>query len=140
MRLCGPLSVFAIVLPVEGCLLDPVEASTDEQELVAVQELELHVDLVAVHFAIKDQLIWSRALEGKGCFPVLVIGVSESEDFAIDIDRGTVTGEGIVHALKGHPSGGVKDCAPPAFVVGEEWRVNLPVYRELVDVPDAVEC
>ena len=120
--------------------MDPVEAPTDEQKLVAVEELELHVDLVAVHVAIKDQLIWSRALEGKVCFPILVIVVSEGEDFAIDIDRGTVTGEGIVHALKGHPSGEVKDYAPPAFVIGEQWRANLPVYAELVDVPDAVEC
>ena len=62
---------------VEGVFLDPVEASVDEQERFAVNELKLHVDLVAVHVSIERQLTLGHALERKVCFPALVIVLCE---------------------------------------------------------------
>jgi hypothetical protein len=64
---------------VEGVFLDPVEASVDQQEGFAVNQLKLHVDLVAVHVSIERQLILVHALERKISFPVLVVVLCELE-------------------------------------------------------------
>jgi hypothetical protein len=60
-------------LPAVGSFLNPVEAALKQQELVEVKELELHVNLVAIHAAIHGQLILGRALEVKAGFPIFVI-------------------------------------------------------------------
>jgi hypothetical protein len=39
----------------EGIFLDPVKPATDNQELLVVHELELHVNLMAIHVAIEDR-------------------------------------------------------------------------------------
>lgn len=39
---------------VERVLLDPVEAAADQQKVLSVKELRLHLDRVTVHLAIED--------------------------------------------------------------------------------------
>ena len=39
-------------LSVEGDFLNPVKASVDQSETVAINQFQLHVDLVVVHLAI----------------------------------------------------------------------------------------
>lgn len=48
---------------VEGVFLNPVEAAAHQQELAVVKPLQLHVNAVAVHIAIKAQLLRGRPLE-----------------------------------------------------------------------------
>lgn len=71
--------------------------------------------LMAVHVAVEDQLIWGRALEGEACFPVFVAILCERKGSVVDFDGGSITGQGVVHALERHPDGNVKDDAPPAL-------------------------
>ena len=47
----------AAELAVVGVFLDPVEASADEEEFVAVLKAELDVGFVAVDIAVEDELI-----------------------------------------------------------------------------------
>lgn len=39
---------------VDGVFLNPVEAAANEHELTAINQLQLHVSLVAAHFAIEN--------------------------------------------------------------------------------------
>ena len=62
-----------------------MEASADEQELVAVSQLEQHLNSAAVHLAIQDQLVLGGALEGEGRFPAFVVAFGELEGFVVHI-------------------------------------------------------
>lgn len=50
-------------LPVKGNLPHPMKAEVDEQEAVAINQLQLHTNLVTIHLAIERQLIRCCALE-----------------------------------------------------------------------------
>jgi hypothetical protein len=95
-----------------------VKAAVHKQELVAVNELELHVNRVAVHLAIQRQLILRRTLKVEIALPVFVIVLRERKRLVIDIDRGAVTSKGLVHTFKGRPLGEIKNNTPPAIVIG----------------------
>jgi hypothetical protein len=43
-------------LAIEWIFLNPVEAAADEEELFVIDELELHVNLVALQQAVESQL------------------------------------------------------------------------------------
>src|SRR5277367_3179267 len=94
---------------VEGIFLNPVEAALDQHELIAVYQLQLHMNLVAIHVAIENQLILRDTLEGEAGFPVLVTVFGERESLVVRVDRGAVTGERIVHPLERHSLRKVKD-------------------------------
>jgi hypothetical protein len=126
-------------LAVERVFLDPVETAVDEQKLAEVNELELHVKLVAVHLAIQGQLIRCHTLEGEVGLPVLVVVLCERNGLVVEVEGSAAADERIVHALKGIPVGSVKDDAAPAIVVGKERRPELAVNPELLHIPDAVE-
>jgi hypothetical protein len=122
---------------VEWILLDPVKPATDKQELVEVNELELHMNPVAVHVAIHGHLILRHVLAIKVGFPVLVILLAECERISVDLC--VESRVGIVHALKRHPVGQVKDSPAPTIIVVEQRRADLTIDRKLVHIPDAVE-
>ena len=94
-----------------------MKASADEQELLPVKELQLHLELVTVHVAIEHQLIRGRSLEGEFRFPVLIVVLCEGEGSLLDIDGSAIRVEGIVHLLERHARRNVKDGAPPETTV-----------------------
>src|ERR1700675_4863307 len=112
--------------------LDPVKPATDKQELVEVNELQLHMNLVAIHVAIHGHLILRHALAIKVGFPVLVIILAECERISVDLCAKSRVG--IVHALKRHPVGLVKDSPAPAIIVVEQRRAELTIDRKLVHI------
>src|ERR1700722_12749250 len=95
----GPLSQ-------QSCVdsLHPVKAVTDELELVTVQEMQLHVELVFVQVAIQNQLIRRRAFESEVSIPVFAAatGVGKRYSLVANVNRGTVIGKRVIRALKGH--------------------------------------
>src|ERR1700754_886202 len=86
---------FKYELSVEGKLLDPVKTSSDQKELVAVNQLKLHVNLMLVHPAIEDELILSRAPKGEVRRPVLVVPLREGESCVRETYGSPVIGERI---------------------------------------------
>src|SRR5215469_1137998 len=66
-----PAMVF--LLAVERVFLDPVKAARNQQELLTVKELKLHMNFVIVHVAVECQSVGRRALKDKVGFPVLVV-------------------------------------------------------------------
>ena len=117
-----------------------MEAAVDQQELIAVDESQLDVNRVAVHVAVKGQLVLAQALECELGFPVLIAAVlGERKSLGFTVDRDAVRHERIVHALKSHPRREVENSAPPAIVIGEERRAELSVNRDPVHIPDAVK-
>jgi hypothetical protein len=60
-------------------LLDPVETPVQQTQLVGVIQAEFHVNPVAVHVSIKDQLIRPLALEIELRLPVLVLSFCQRE-------------------------------------------------------------
>jgi hypothetical protein len=77
-----------------------METSSDEKELVAVNQLKLHVNLMIVHPAIEDELIPGRAPKSEVRRPVLVAPLREGESCVRDTDRGPIISERIVRPLK----------------------------------------
>src|SRR5689334_8075541 len=97
------------------------------------------MDLMIVHPAIQDELIFGRPLEGEARLPVLVALLREGESSLREIDGSAIRSERIVQALKGHPVGVVEDGAPPTGGIGEQRRTRLFVDRHLAHLPDAIE-
>src|SRR6476646_12067393 len=97
------------------------------------------MNLMIVHPAIQDELIFGRPLEGEARPPVLVVTLREGESSLREIDGGAIRSERIVDSLKGHPVGVIEDGAPPTGGVGEQRRAWLFVDRHLLHLPDAIE-
>ena len=78
---CGQTSESAVIQPYVSAdsqwfyfdSLHPVKAATDEFELVTVKKMQLHVELVLVHFAIQNQLIHRWAFESEVSTPVFAV-------------------------------------------------------------------
>ena len=115
-----------------------MESSRDQQEFLPIEQLELHVESVAIHIAVEIQLVWSGPLEDKGSFPVLVVFFREFERVAFDIHVRSVTLQGIVHALKSHRVGNSKIARRQRSLSVTKGSRRLPVHRHFGDVPDAV--
>src|ERR1700679_1379041 len=109
---------------VERVFLDPVEASVDEQEIVAVLKAELDVGFVAVEVAVEDELIGSGACEGEIDFGVRDAALGEREGVLLRVDDRRVVGFGVVQLLR-RGKVAVEDDAAPALVVGEEGRTEV---------------
>src|SRR3989454_10874854 len=104
----------------ERILVDPVEWAIGEGELDRVRECEFHVNYVAIHGSIQDEMVPRRTIEREVCLPVFVVVPRERERFAFIVDGGPKARETLVHALKGSARREVKNHAAPAVVIGEE--------------------
>jgi hypothetical protein len=129
----------AQVLAVVGGFRDPVKAAADESELFQVKEFEQQTGFVAVHVAVKNQLVRGGPNDSEIGFPVLVHVARDGESFVADVDVGGVTREGIVDALEGDLRGAVENDTAPAARVAQERRAKLTVDKLLLHVPDAIK-
>ena len=125
-----------------------MKAGIDELEFFAIHSMKLHVNLVLVHLAIKDQLIGGGSLESEVSGPVLAVGIGEGEDFVVDVDRRAVRGKRVVRPLKSYDAivdnnvvndAAVKDDTAPTVFVSLNRCAGLSVYRKGVYVPDPIE-
>src|SRR5262245_58300290 len=107
---------------------NPAEAMVHERELIAVDELQLHVNFVAVHRAIQGQLVPCVVLKSEVGLRVSVSELGERNCPASCVDAGIVAVERIVHPLKDHTRD-FENRAPPALVVGEQWCTKMAVDR-----------
>jgi hypothetical protein len=126
-------------LPIERKLLYPVKSSPDQQEVVAVGQLKLHVDLMVVHAPVHNEPVLHRALESQVGFPVPVSAFAEDQSFLRRVDGRAIESERIVHALESHLLGKIEDGAPPARVVSKKRRACLAVNGHLRHLPDAIK-
>src|SRR5207237_1877260 len=69
---------------------DPAEAAIQDTKSIEVDKLELHSDLVTVHFAIEDQLILRRTLKREIRSPLPAPALRERKRIVADIDRSAV--------------------------------------------------
>ena len=69
---CDFIGTWRLRLAIIRTFLDPMEPAANEQRLVPVEELKIHVNRLAVHVAVQGQLILGRSREVEGGFPVFI--------------------------------------------------------------------
>jgi hypothetical protein len=97
-----------------------MKAAADNQKLIAVDKVKLHSNVMVVHSPIEHQSVLAIPLEGKVGLPIPVAAFGERHILGAAVNRDAVTGERIVHPLKGYGCGEVEDHAAPTAIVGEQ--------------------
>src|SRR6185312_7963178 len=131
---------FPSKLPVISRLLYQVKPALDQQEIVAVCELKLHVELMVFHPSVNDELVIHRALKRQVCLPVFVSAFGKHQGFVRQTDCGPVINERTVYPLQGNQLRIIEDGATPARIVCKKRRARLAVNRHLSHLPDSVKC
>src|ERR1700739_2959474 len=84
----------------ERVFVDPVEAAIDQHKFIAVQKLQLHLHLMAIHGAIQNKLVWRGASVSKAGLPDLVCAFGQSNRMVFFIDGCPISGEDVIRPLE----------------------------------------